>query len=154
MVTTGMLAQNTELSEARRLYQTAADDEKAARGLLELMEHKDTGEPVMLGYKAAGHMMMAKHVGNPFKKMSHFNKGKDVLSKAINADKNNLELRFLRFAVQAEAPGFLGYRGELEEDKQLLLKGAGKIKDPVLRGMVINYLRKSKGLSASEKEMF
>lgn len=154
MVTTKMLAQNPELSEARRLYQTAADDEKAAKSLLELMERKDTGEPVMLGYKAAGHMMMAKHVGNPFKKMSHFNKGKDILSKAINADKNNLELRFLRFAVQAEAPGFLGYRGELEEDKQLLLKGAGKMKDPVLKGMIINYLRKSKGLSASEKEMF
>lgn len=147
-----MAAQNQELQKVRSLYLIAADQEKAARELLELMEDKDSEEPVLLGYKAAGHMMMAKHVGNPFKKMSHFNKGKDILATAIDAEKENLELRFLRFAVQAEAPGFLGYRDNLEEDKFLLLKGVGNIQDPVLQKIILNYLRTSKGLTSAEKE--
>lgn len=148
----GMNAQEAGLLEARILYNRAVEDEEAAKSLLEISEEKITREPVMRGYKAAGHMMMAKHVGNPFKKMSHFNKGKDILSSAIAADKKNLELRFLRFAVQAEAPGFLGYRDNLEEDKFLLLRGVGNIEDRVLKKMILSYLKTSKGLTAAEKE--
>jgi hypothetical protein len=147
-----MTAQNPQLEKVRNLYGQAAEKEDAARQLLALTEKKTADEPVMLGYRAAGHMMMAKHVGNPFKKMSHFNKGKDYLSTAIEADRQNLELRFLRFAVQAEAPGFLGYRQNLQEDKTLLLKGVGNIEDRDLKNMILNYLRTSKGLTSAEKE--
>ncbi len=69
-------------------------------------------EPLFLGYHGASQMMMAKHVGNPFKKLSYFNKGKDMYTAAINADPRNVELRFLRFSVQAEAPGFLKLQAE------------------------------------------
>jgi hypothetical protein len=147
-----MTGQNSQLEKYRELYGRAAEEEKAARQLLAVTEKSSSAEPVMLGYRAAGHMMMAKHVGNPFKKMSHFNKGKDFLTSAIGADRSNLELRFLRFAVQAEAPGFLGYRSNLEEDKLLLLRGVGDIEDPALKKMIINYLRSSKGLTAAEKD--
>ena len=151
-VVTGMVIQQSDLSEARSLYSKASNEEKAAKDLLESLENKDTKEPVLLGYKGAAHMMMAKHVGNPFTKMSHFNKGKDIFSSAIAADKNNLELRFLRFAVQAEAPAFLGYRDNLEEDKLLLLNGVGNLEDPVLQKMILRYLNNSKGLTAAEKD--
>ncbi len=147
-----MAAQNSQIEKARYLYNKAANEEKAALELLDLTEKKNEEEPVLLGYKAAGHMMMAKHVGNPFKKMSHFNKGKKILNNALEADKQNLELRFLRFAVQAEAPAFLGYRENLEEDKLLLINGVGNINDPVLQKMILVYLRTSKGLSSKEKE--
>ncbi|MHA6280708.1 hypothetical protein ACXYMT_11055 [Salinimicrobium sp. CAU 1759] len=147
-----MTSQNSLLEKARDLYGEAAEKEEAARELLALTEKKSANEPVILGYKAAGHMMMAKHVGNPFKKMSHFNKGKSYLTTAIEADKQNLELRFLRFAVQAEAPGFLGFRQNLQEDKTLLLGGVRSIKDPHLQSMILNYLRTSKGLTSAEKE--
>jgi hypothetical protein len=152
LLTGGIFAQEKELSEARSQYSRAVESEAAAKSLLKISEANSFTNPVMMGYKAAGHMMMAKHVGNPFKKMSHFNKGKEILGSAIAADKDNLELRFLRFAVQAEAPGFLGYRDNLEEDKRLLLNGVGKIKDAVLQKMIINYLKTSKGLTSAEKE--
>ncbi|MCY2688103.1 hypothetical protein [Salinimicrobium sp. TH3] len=151
-VMTGMVVQKSNISEARKLYSKAAENEKAARSLLELSENKDIKDPVVLGYKGAGHMMMAKHVGNPFKKLSHFNKGKGIFSSAIAADKQNLELRFLRFAVQAEAPAFLGYRDNLEEDKALLIAGVDTLQDKELQNMILDYLKTSKGLTAAEKE--
>ncbi|WP_029033879.1 hypothetical protein [Salinimicrobium terrae] len=148
----GMVNQQSDISEVRKLYYKAADNENAARSLLELSEKRDIKDPVVLGYKGAGHMIMAKHVGNPFKKMSHFNKGKDIFSTAIASDNQSLELRFLRFAVQAEAPAFLGYRDNLEEDKALLIGGVDTLQDKELQKMILNYLKTSKGLTAAEKE--
>lgn len=148
----GTMTQEYDLAEVRKLYNRAANEEKAAEELLESLEKSEIDDPVFFGYKGAAHMMMAKHVGNPFKKMSHFNKGKDIFDNAIAADKQSLELRFLRFAVQAEAPGFLGYRDNLEEDKIMLITGVREIKDTVLQKTILKYLRTSKGLSAAEKK--
>ena len=144
--------QHSDLSVVRGLYQNAAEQEAAAKKLLEITREYNNQKPVLLGYKGAGHMMMAKHVINPFSKMSHFNKGKKIYTSAIAAAPKNLELRFLRFSVQAEAPGFLGYKQNIEEDKQLLLKGVGKIEDPQLKKMIMEYLLKSKEIGSAEKE--
>lgn len=142
----------SQLSVIRDLYQRAADQESAAKKMFELTQNYTVQDPVLYAYKGAGHMMMAKHVINPFSKMSHFNKGKKIYSAAIAKAPRNLELRFLRFSVQAEAPGFLGYKQNIEEDKQLLVKGVKEIGDADLQKMIMDYLLKSKGVSKTEKE--
>ncbi|NJW52829.1 hypothetical protein [Salinimicrobium oceani] len=144
--------QNTSVSELRSLYKRAAEEETAARKLLELTDGATSAQPVTLGYFGVSHMMMAKHVGNPFKKFSYFNKGKEVFTEAIAAAPNNLELRFLRFAVQAETPGFLNYKQNLEEDKKVLLAKTRNLKDTELEQMILAYLVTSSALSDSEKE--
>ena len=93
--------QNSSLEEVRGLYIKAAEDENAAEKLLEISESKSADENIYVGYEGAAHVMLAKHVGNPFSKMSHFKKGKDLYAKAIAGAPENAELRFLRFAVQA-----------------------------------------------------
>lgn len=144
--------QETDLSVVRDLYIRAAEQETAGKKLLEITEGYTTQQPLFFGYKGAGHMMMAKHVINPFSKMSHFNKGKKISTAAIDRDPGNVELRFLRFSVQAEAPGFLGYKENLEEDKTLLLREVNRIRHPGLQAMIRNYLLSSTAVSESEKE--
>ncbi|MEG9328693.1 hypothetical protein V6B16_12175 [Salinimicrobium catena] len=145
------LPQNDELSEIRNLYQMAAEEESAAKKLLKMTDEGSVEQPVFFGYKGAGHMMMAKHVINPISKMSHFNKGKKIFTVAIEKAPSNLELRFLRFAVQSESPGFLGYKEHIEEDKALLLKGVANINDGQLRKMIADYLLSSEEVSTIEK---
>ena len=41
-------------------------------------------------------MMMAKHVFNPFSKLSYFKKGKQMLENAIETDGQNLELEIFK----------------------------------------------------------
>ena len=142
----------SDISEVRALYKEAAQEERAAQELLKITAQSKAKDPLMLGYHGVAQMMMAKHVGNPFKKLSYFNKGKDLFSEAISADPQNLELRFLRFTVQAETPGFLNYKQNLGEDKRILLSGTSGLKDPGLRQMILAYLLSSKELSAAEKE--
>lgn len=144
--------QSSSVSEVRALYKFAAEKEDAAEKLMERTENSTGKEPVLLGYKGAAHMLMAKYVGNPFSKMSHFNKGKKIFSSAIEADRQNVELRFLRFSVQSEAPAFLGYRDNLEEDKTMILTGLKDIKDEELYKMISGYLLSSEALSEVEKE--
>jgi hypothetical protein len=147
-----VFGQSSELEEIRELYQQAPEEEAAARQLMQKTENYRDNEPLMFAYKGAAHMMMAKHVINPFSKMSHFNKGKKIYTAAIDADPNNLELRFLRFSVQSEAPGFLGYKQNVEEDKSLLLAGTTKINDAALKKMIMDYLLSSEALTAAEKK--
>ncbi|MFV8838621.1 hypothetical protein [Salinimicrobium soli] len=144
--------QENELSKIRNLYQRAPERETAAKELLKITEDYRKEDPVLFAYKGAAHMMMAKHVINPFTKMSHFNKGKKIYSAAIEADPKNMELRFLRYSVQSEAPGFLGYKQNVEEDKTLLLKNTKQLQDPGLKKMIVEYLLSSDGLSSAEKE--
>jgi hypothetical protein len=148
--TTLDLGQN--LSEIRSYYQKAAEEKTAAQKLVDLSRGGNLEDPLLYGYKGAAHMMMAKHVGNPFKKLSYFNTGKDIFSKAIEAAPKNVELRFLRFSVQAEAPAFLNYKQNLEEDKNILLAQTANLGDAELKQIILSYLLSSKELSDSEKE--
>lgn len=146
------LNEQHKISEVRSYYLKAAEEEAAAQKLVNLTKDGSSKDPLLFGYKGAGHMMMAKHVGNPFKKLSHFNKGKDIFSEAIAAAPNNVEIRFLRFSVQAEAPGFLNYKQNLEEDKKILLAQTADLKDAELKKIIFDYLNSSKELSSAEKE--
>src|SRR6056297_732922 len=129
--------QEPALSQIRTLYQRAAEEETAGKKLLKLTETFDDDKPVFKGYYGAAHMMMAKHVINPFSKMSHFNKGKKVYSEVIEAAPENIELRFLRFAVQSETPRFLNYKENLEEDKNFLLSHIKEVQDSELYEMIV-----------------
>lgn len=145
-------AQKPPLDEIRGLYQKAESSKAAAKELEELLEPFDENAPVLLAYKASSMMFMAKHVLNPFKKMRYFKKGKELLERAVDADKGALEIRFLRFAVQSTAPAFLGYKDHLEKDKAILLNELPEIKDRNLKTLVLPFLLNSDHLTETEKK--
>jgi hypothetical protein len=76
--------------------------------------------PTAEGYFALSTMMLAKVHKNPFTKLSYFNKGKKILESTIKSYPDNVELRFLRYAVQAKVPAILLYFNDMEDDKEIL----------------------------------
>jgi hypothetical protein len=137
----------------RILYQEAATEEKSCRMLLQLLSSYDENTNSLLqGYKASATMMLAKYTLNPISKLSYFRKGKQMLENAIHADAANIELRFLRFAVQTNIPFLLGYHGFIESDKKLLLESLGSVKDPQLKGMITGYFENYKYVTPNEKQ--
>ena len=97
-------------------------------------------------------MMIANYVLNPFTKLSYFNKGKKLLEQAIETAPANAELRFLRFAIQANIPSFLGYNSNIGEDKNLLMKSVAPMADAQLRQLIVPYLTDSAFTSQEEKK--
>jgi hypothetical protein len=141
------------LQEVRSLYQKTEASESACKELLKILEpYDEKNSPLFLGYKASANMMMAKHVSNPFTKLSYFKKGKKMMEKAINADKGNVELRSLRFAAQANIPSFLNYNDNLKSDKDYILKSYRQVKDTVLKETIYYFMTKWGDLTESEKQ--
>lgn len=143
---------NIDINDVRMLYKKSATSESACREMVQMLAKFDEQHPLLLGYKASGTMMMAKYVFNPFSKLSYFKKGKQMLEKAIEADKTCFELRFLRFAAQTNVPSFLGYHDRIENDKDFMLKGLTEMTDKKLKELVFPMLSQSKYLNAEEKK--
>ncbi|HZI68493.1 MAG TPA: hypothetical protein VFD44_02230 [Hanamia sp.] len=140
------------IDRVRSLYEKSVEDESSCKELINILSpYNEKNNPLYAGYRASAVMMMAKHVFNPFSKMSYFNKGKKLLENAINMDENNLELRFLRFNAQTHVPSFLGYDDNINEDKKFLEREFPKINDIKLKQYLAFYLEKSKYISPEKK---
>lgn len=145
-------ATSTTLHDVRIMYHKAESNNEACRKLVEILKPFDEKkDPVLYGYKAGATMMMAKYVFNPFLKISYFRKGREMLQKAVSADDQNIELRFLRFAVQTNLPFFLGYKENIAADKIFILKKINAIEDAGLKKNIATFMIDSDYVSAKEK---
>ena len=94
----------------------AFDNSKACDQLFKKVLLETDVDAVFRGYIGAVHLAKAQHA-SIFKKMSYFNKGTKILDNAVADAPKEVELRFLRMTIQLNAPSFLGYNKELENDK-------------------------------------
>jgi hypothetical protein len=137
-----LLVQTFDLHQIRALYHHAPEVKRDALQLNQLMLQVDSGTaaPLLVCYKGANEMIQAKYTLNPMMKLEKFNRGKVLIKKAIARDPLNLEMRFIRYSIQSNLPAFLGYRDELDTDKQFLLDKTRYSKDLELKEMILNYL--------------
>ncbi len=73
-------------------------------------------EPVLLAYYGVLNALKAKHVFNPFSKISYLRTALRNLDEAVKYGPYNLEVRFLRFSVLHNIPSFLGFSEKLQKD--------------------------------------
>lgn len=140
------------LVQVRDTFEKASPEKESCERLLTMLEpYNEHNNPTFFGYKAVGTMLMAKHTLNPFKKLSYFKKGRGMLDDAVNAEPGNVELRFLRFVSQTEAPAFLNYRGAVEDDKRFLIRSLPKLTDPRMAKEIGKFLSSSDFVSEEEK---
>jgi len=117
------LAPQTNVEVLRELFASANTVEADNVKLLELTENAVLEKnPLEYAYHAGGLMSMANHTYWPGTKLAYFNKGKVKLNKAVNFAFQNVEIRFIRYAIQKNAPAMLGYDSKLQEDKAFILE--------------------------------
>lgn len=148
-------AETSDLIKIRDLYYKASTNKKDSEVFSEEMRTvSGIGKSLTAGYTGMSYMIKANHAFNPYYKLSYFIKGKDLLDNAITSDPANVELRFLRFCVQTNAPGFLGYSGKIDDDKKVILSGFATLKDEDLEKRIKEYMLASKNCSKEEKAVF
>lgn len=146
-------AMDIPLSEVRLLFNKSATNEESCKKLMSVLnQYNETNNSTRAAYKACATMMMANHVCNPLSKLSNFNQGKKLLEKCVAADKENTEIRYLRFTIQSNAPAFLGYYHSISNDKTFLLNAITDLKDLQLKQIIISFLKSSEYLSSTEKQ--
>lgn len=133
--------QQPDMTKLRGLYQKAAANKQDARLLNEWAATIDTGSlPVLVCYKGANYMIQAKYTLNPINKLNKFVQGRELMEAAIKKDTADLEMRFIRYALQNNLPAFLGYDDDKETDRRFLLRNLSEQKDDRLKRLIINYL--------------
>ena len=141
------------LNEVRLLFNKSASNEESCKKLMSVLnQYNETNNSTLAAYKACATMMMANHVFNPLNKLSNFNKGKELLEKCVAVDKENTEIRYLRFTIQSNAPAFLGYNNSISNDKAFLLNAVNDISDLQLKRIIISFLKSSEYLTSKEKQ--
>ena len=141
-----------DIIELRNLFYHSDKDKKVCEQFCKKLQMiENTGNPLLLAYKGISLIMSAKHVSNPYYKISNFNKGKAILERAVQMDLKNTEIRFLRYCVQTQVPGILCYRANKEEDKMFLLIQYKSIKDENLKHKIRFYLLEWGNCTSSEK---
>lgn len=145
------IAQDLKLEEVRKKYPLATTDEVVCNELYNALKGKADGTDILLGYAGGVTMLKAKYTANPFSKLSYFNEGKQLLEDAISNNKNNIELRFLRFAIQENLPAMLNYNDNLEEDKNYIMKYLPMLELRDFKKAIAFYLIKSERTTEQEK---
>jgi len=114
-------AQQLNIEKIRDQFFTMGESEDGALKLFKVLENVNlSADPVMLAYRGASSAASAGSVSGVRNKLEYFNRGKSELEKAISLKPLDAEIRFLRLATQVNAPGFLGYNGDVDYDKTLL----------------------------------
>lgn len=116
-------AQNIVIEKVRDQFFSLDKVNDGALQLFKSMEKSDLSkDPVLLAYRGASSAASAGSVSGVRRKLYSFNHGKSELEKAVRIKPLDAEIRFLRLATQLNAPGFLGYNGDIEADKAIILQ--------------------------------
>jgi hypothetical protein len=154
-LSTSIHALNNDLVKIRDMYYKAhankADSEKFPKVI---QSSTGVSKSLIEGYTGMSFMIKANFSYNPYYQLSYFTKGKGMLDSAIDGDLKNVELRFLRFCVQTNAPGFLGYSGKITEDKKVILMYYKSLDDDDLKSRIKSFMNSSKHCTKEEKLIF
>jgi hypothetical protein len=147
------------VNQIRKLFYEAVESEKKLEELENFFGKNFTEKaliyhPSLLAYTGAIDALKAKHAFNPFTKFSRIISSLNTLERAVNREPNNLEIRFIRFSILHNLPGFLGYGKERNDDiivivSQLANKDYIKY-DLKLQKNVIEFMLDSERLNASQ----
>lgn len=119
-----------------------------------ILESTSDNSPLVTAYRGAAQTIEAIYVFWPLKKLDYLKEGLGIIASAISKDPDNLEIRYMRFSIVSNVPGFLGFGNLLEEDKPVILAGLLKrdyssIPQQTQTGM-IEYMLKSDDLTSTE----
>ncbi len=150
IVSTILNLHSFELDEVRSNYNVFVSDKELCRETINVLKKLKDNSAIHLGYLGGLQTIWANHVMSPFTKLETFKAGKKNIELAIKSEPENVELRFIRLSVQKNAPSFLGYRSNIESDKNFILKNFKNINSEKLKILIRNSFKNVNMLTKEE----
>lgn len=129
------------LDDIRLWYSLASEKETEAEKLFAFFEKNPPKDAILWAYKGASEALYAKNSYNPLYKWHYVAEADKSFAKATILDKENIEIRFLRFSIEYNLPRLLGYSTHLEQDKNVILKNFEK-QSPLLPVLLVEAMKK------------
>jgi hypothetical protein len=112
--------------------------------------------PLNTCYLGVVQALKAKHAWNPYYKVKYLNDAEKTLQTAVNREPDNMEIRFMRFSIEHNVPGFLGFTKHLTADKEAMIQQLDKkhyaTADHEVVVTIIKFLIESKRCTPHETE--
>jgi hypothetical protein len=141
-------ADEPNLKIIRKQLREAINDSKTTDSLYKSLSGIKNRPAIIDGFIAGLQALKAKHAWNPYSKIKYIKNCEKTFEKAIAADPQNIEIRFMRFSVEDSVPGFLGYKKNLAPDSEAIINQLNKrnygTADRVLTIEIIKYLANSR----------
>lgn len=144
-----------DLAAVRQKYINASKSEQAFEQFYKTVEHIDNSSKdfTMVAYKATAIMLKARYTKGLFAKKNLFEEGAKLMDATIAKDTDNYEARLLRLNIQENVPRITGYKDNINEDKNFLIKHYNN-QPADLKEYTKNYVMVSSAFSKEEKASF
>jgi len=145
---------HADLKILRKKLIQAIDNSNTTDSLYNVLDKLPKKTALTMAYMGALDALKAKHAWNPYSKIKYLNTAEKQMQQAVTQDPHNIEILFMRFSIQHNVPGFLGYGKNLDSDKtemitQLSQKNYGTA-DKELTMSIIKFLISSKRCTDAE----
>ena len=147
-----IFSQTITVDALRREYEHAFKDSAVCSKLYKKLIKSSNTDNITIAYRGAITTAMANHAKDKKDKLTFFNSGKKLLEQAIAVDNINIEIRFLRFTVQTNAPKALNYNKHIESDKEFILKNYPTVTNIAIKRMITSFAQQSSSLTETEKQ--
>jgi hypothetical protein len=104
------------LDEIRSEFHSVVLNPDDSRIFHDFVSEIENASPTVQAYQAVSEALLAQVVWNPFNKLKQVIKYNDQMKEVIEKDPHNVEIRFLRLAIEYNLPSFLGMSTHMEED--------------------------------------
>lgn len=119
----------------------------------EMSKFKSSKDPVIRGYYAGSVLLISKFEKKLKDKKELFKQGVTLLETEINKNSQSVELRLIRLSIQENVPKITGYKKNIDEDKQFLIKSYSSL-DVSLKEHLRKFIKQSKSFTEVEKSKF
>jgi hypothetical protein len=147
-------ATEPNLPVIRKLLVTAITSSKTTDSLYNHLGGIKNRTSLINGYIGTLQALKAKHTWNPYYKIKYLNDAEKTFKNAVTGDPSNIEIRFMRFSVEHNVPGFLGYTKNLVTDRTEIIKQIERkhyaSADAALVKTIITFLIDSKRCTPAE----
>ena len=151
---TQVKAQQPDLKVLRKQMVIAVEKSKTTDSLYTNLGNIKDRSSLINGYMGTLQALKAKHTWNPYYKIKYLNDAEKTFKNAVTGDPSNIEIRFMRFSVEHNVPGFLGYTKNLVTDRTEIIKQIERkhyaSADVALVKTIITFLIDSKRCTPAE----
>ena len=140
-----------DYSVIREQYYHASKNKQNTEKFLVTINATSSNSNLFNAYKGAANCLKSRFATDKKERKDFFVKGVGLIESAVKSEGTNAEIRLIRLSIQENTPKFLKYKGNIDEDKKLILDLFDK-QNAELKDYIKKYVNQSKVFTETEKK--
>ena len=133
----------SDIQDIRKMFILSIDNYQKCSQLNRMSSERVSICPIYHAYNIVSKILESKYLRNPVKKFKVFKENTKLLDSLLVSHPKILEIRFLRYSIQINAPKILGYTNFVKEDYEFIMKNISYA-DEDLKNIIISFMSKFK----------